>query len=94
MADCSRFFLCSNRPWPDFFLCLGIARNSAALDAHPAAPGFFCLVEDLIGPLQPLVLVNEHAKNTADLLAFKAKIVSSVQQKFGITLTQEPELLP
>lgn len=43
---------------------------------------------------QPLVLVNEHAKNTADLLAFKAKIIAAVQQKFGITLVQEPELLP
>lgn len=43
---------------------------------------------------QPLVLVNEHAKNTADLLAFKAKIVATIQQKFGITLAQEPELLP
>ena len=40
------------------------------------------------------VLVNEHAKTTADLLAFKAKIVESVQQKFGIELVQEPELLP
>ncbi len=45
-------------------------------------------------PSQPLVLVNEHAKSTAELLAFKAKIVTSVQQKFGITLAQEPELLP
>ena len=45
-------------------------------------------------PSQPLVLVNEHAKSTADLLAFKAKIVASVEQKFGITLAQEPELLP
>lgn len=45
-------------------------------------------------PTQTLVLVNEHAKNTADLLAFKQKIVSAVQQKFGIELVQEPELLP
>ncbi len=45
-------------------------------------------------PSQPLVLINEHAKSTADLLAFKAKIVASVEQKFGITLVQEPELLP
>jgi UDP-N-acetylmuramate dehydrogenase len=45
-------------------------------------------------PTQPLVLVNEHARSTADLLAFKEKIVASVQQKFGITLVQEPELLP
>jgi UDP-N-acetylmuramate dehydrogenase len=43
---------------------------------------------------QPLVLVNEHAKSTADVLAFKQKIVNAVSQKFGITLVQEPELLP
>ena len=45
-------------------------------------------------PAQPLVLVNEHAKSTADLLAFKQKIVSAVEAKFNITLVQEPELLP
>lgn len=43
---------------------------------------------------QALVLVNEHAKNTADLLKFKQKITSSIQDKFGIVLEQEPELLP
>ena len=45
-------------------------------------------------PTQPLVLVNEHAQSTAQLLAFKKKITDAVQQKFGITLEQEPELLP
>jgi len=45
-------------------------------------------------PTQPLVLVNEHAKNTSDLLAFRDKIIAAVQAKFKITLTQEPELLP
>jgi UDP-N-acetylmuramate dehydrogenase len=45
-------------------------------------------------PKQPLVLVNEHAKNTADLLAFKAKVVYKVKDQFGIELVQEPELLP
>ncbi len=43
---------------------------------------------------QPLVLVNEKARNTADLLAFKQKIVTAVHDAFGITLEQEPELLP
>lgn len=43
---------------------------------------------------QPLVLVNEHANSTADLLHFKEKIVDAVQAKFGIALEQEPELLP
>ena len=45
-------------------------------------------------PAQALVLVNEHAKNTADLLAFKQKIQTKVHQVFGIVLEQEPELLP
>lgn len=45
-------------------------------------------------PKQPLVLVNEHAEHTAQLLVFKQKVVSKVQELFGITLEQEPELLP
>lgn len=45
-------------------------------------------------PSQSLVFVNEKAKNTSDLLAFKQKIIDIVQQKFHVTLTQEPELLP
>jgi UDP-N-acetylmuramate dehydrogenase len=45
-------------------------------------------------PSQPLVLVNEHARSTADLLKFKRKIVDAVAAKFQITLVQEPELLP
>lgn len=43
---------------------------------------------------QPLVLVNEHAKTTADVLAFRDKIIATVAEKFTITLRQEPELLP
>lgn len=43
---------------------------------------------------QPLVIINEHARSTADLLSFKQKIVDTVATKFGITLVQEPELLP
>ena len=45
-------------------------------------------------PKQPLVLVNEHAKATSDLIAFRDKLIETVQAKFQITLTQEPELLP
>lgn len=45
-------------------------------------------------PKQPLVLVNERAQRTADVLRFKQKIVDAVQAKFNITLQQEPELLP
>lgn len=43
---------------------------------------------------QPLVLVNEKAKNTADLLKFKQKLSDTVQTKFQVSLVQEPELLP
>lgn len=45
-------------------------------------------------PTQTLVLVNEHARSTADLEKFKQKIITAVDQKFHITLQQEPELLP
>lgn len=44
-------------------------------------------------PKQPLVLVNEHAPNTAALKIFKAKIVNAVKAKFNIDLVQEPELI-
>lgn len=45
-------------------------------------------------PAQALVLVNEHARTTADLLEFKQKIIFKVDELFGIVLQQEPELLP
>jgi len=45
-------------------------------------------------PNQSLVLVNEHARSTADVLAFKQKIIDAVKLKFNISLQQEPELLP
>jgi len=45
-------------------------------------------------PKQPLVLVNEQARATADLLAFKEKLVSTVADRYGVTLVQEPEILP
>lgn len=45
-------------------------------------------------PAQPLVLVNENAQKTAQLLEFRQKILDTVKQKFDITLEQEPELLP
>lgn len=43
---------------------------------------------------QALVLVNEHAHSTDDLLNFKKKIVDKVKEMFDVTLEQEPELLP
>jgi len=45
-------------------------------------------------PAQPLVLVNEEAKKTAQLIAFRQKIIDTVRDKFGIILEQEPEILP
>ncbi len=44
-------------------------------------------------PNQPLVLVNEEATSTADLLKFRQKIIDKVQTTFKITLEQEPEIL-
>lgn len=44
--------------------------------------------------LQSLVLVNDRAKSTQDLLTFKQKIIDAVREAFNITLVQEPELLP
>jgi len=45
-------------------------------------------------PKQPLILVNEKAKTTTDLMIFKKKIVDAVAENFDVTLIQEPELLP
>ena len=45
-------------------------------------------------PTQSLVFVNEHAASTAALIRFRDKVMGAVQSKFGITLEQEPELLP
>jgi UDP-N-acetylmuramate dehydrogenase len=43
---------------------------------------------------QALVLVNEHARTTNDLLEFRQKIIFKVDELFDIVLEQEPELLP
>lgn len=45
-------------------------------------------------PKQSLVLVNENAESTAQLLKFRDKIIDTVKQKYNIDLLQEPELLP
>ncbi|MBX4197161.1 UDP-N-acetylmuramate dehydrogenase [Candidatus Saccharibacteria bacterium] len=45
-------------------------------------------------PAQALVLVNEHARRTTDLLEFKQKILFKVEELFDVILEQEPELLP
>ena len=40
-----------------------------------------------------LVFVNEKAPNTASLLAFRDAIIKRAEEKFGVTLKQEPELI-
>lgn len=47
-----------------------------------------------IWPKQSLVVVNDHAKSTADLIKFKQHVVDLIEAKYGIILNQEPELLP
>lgn len=42
---------------------------------------------------QPLVIVNETAKSTGDLIKFRDSIVNAVEQKFHIKLEQEPLLI-
>lgn len=43
---------------------------------------------------QPLVLVNESAERTEQLISFRDRIIQSVKEKFEVNLRQEPELLP
>ncbi len=88
--------LATNREMPNWPLPDGSAKIPAAWLIEQA--GFKDYHDEATGmatwPHQPLVLVNEHAKNTSDLLAFKQKIVDAVESQFHITLMQEPELLP
>lgn len=43
---------------------------------------------------QPLVLINQNAKNTKDLLRFRDKIIRTTKDMFDVELVQEPQLLP
>ena len=81
---------------PHWSVGTGSVKISAAWLIEQAGFNDFHDAETGMGtwPKQALVLVNEHAKSTADVLVFKQKIVLAVQQKFNITLEQEPELLP
>ncbi|HEX5394930.1 MAG TPA: UDP-N-acetylmuramate dehydrogenase [Candidatus Saccharimonadales bacterium] len=45
-------------------------------------------------PGNALVIVNERAQKTTDLIEFKQKILDKVHEMFGVALEQEPELLP
>lgn len=42
---------------------------------------------------QPLVLINNHAKSSGDVLTFAQKIIDAVYEQFGITLEREPEYI-
>lgn len=80
-----------NWPMPDGRIKIPAAwllEQSGFKDFHDAETGM------ATWPMQPLVLVNEKAQSTAQLLQFRQKIMDAVKQKFGITLEQEPELLP
>jgi UDP-N-acetylmuramate dehydrogenase len=64
-----------------------LVENAGFKDIHDAETGM------ATWPRQSLVLVNENATSTKQLLAFRDRIISTVYQKFGITLSQEPELI-
>lgn len=82
-------------PVPHWSVGIGSIKLSAAWLIEQA--GFKDYYDEATGmatwPKQALVLVNKQARSTADLLAFKQKIVDAVQTKFNLTLQQEPELL-
>lgn len=42
---------------------------------------------------QPLVFVNDHAKQTSQLIAFRDAVTQKVKATFDITLHQEPEII-
>lgn len=65
-----------------------LIENAGFKDTHDKATGM------ATWKMQPLVLVNEHAKTTADLMKFRDGVIAAVSKKFQITLEQEPELLP
>lgn len=43
---------------------------------------------------QPLILVNDHAASTTELMKVRDQIINQVELKFGVKLEQEPQLLP
>jgi UDP-N-acetylmuramate dehydrogenase len=65
-----------------------LVENAGFKDVHDAETGM------ATWPTQALVFVNEHARTTANLEKFKQKVQAAVEQKFGIKLVQEPEILP
>ncbi|MDQ2973196.1 MAG: UDP-N-acetylmuramate dehydrogenase [bacterium] len=78
--------------WPTpegkFKLAAGwLVEQAGFKDVHDEKTGM------AVWPKQSLVLINENASSTADLLEFRDKIINAVDNKFGITLEQEPELI-
>ena len=57
--------------------------------------GFKGKVENGVGIFekQAIALINPGHKEAAEVLAFRDKIIESVQDKFGVTLNMEPELI-
>jgi len=64
-----------------------LIENSGFKDFHDAETGLATWAT------QPLVIINEHANSTADLVKFRDKIIKAVYDKFRILLQQEPELV-
>jgi len=57
--------------------------------------GFKGAMEDGVGtyPKQALALINPGHRPATDVLAFRDKVMAAVQDRFGITLHMEPELI-
>ncbi|HEX7260127.1 MAG TPA: UDP-N-acetylmuramate dehydrogenase, partial [Candidatus Saccharimonadia bacterium] len=57
--------------------------------------GFKGVVENGVGMYdkQAITLINPGRKGPSEIFAFRDRVVAEVEQKFGITLTQEPELV-
>lgn len=64
-----------------------LVEHAGFKDVHDSATGM------ATWPKQPLVLVNENAKTTRQLIEFRDRIMKTVKDKFGVELRQEPELL-
>ncbi len=57
--------------------------------------GFKGVMENGVGiyDKQAITLINPGRKGPEEILAFRDRVISAVEQKFGITLLQEPELI-
>ncbi|HUC20635.1 MAG TPA: UDP-N-acetylmuramate dehydrogenase, partial [Candidatus Polarisedimenticolaceae bacterium] len=57
--------------------------------------GFKGVVEGGVGMYdkQAIALINPGHKGSDEVLAFRDRVIDAVEQKFGVTLSQEPELI-